>query len=322
MPGDGRPERPATSTTSPCRAIRGRICGARRCFALRHRPGAALVRDRAATSEGQRASRTVAGSARPRPRGHARRSSTGSSIIPRTWRAPSSSRRSRRRPSARSTGSATSSARRGRSARARRSTSSSHVLSALARDAVPGDHAVPRLPKLRRRVQGHGPRAVRRAATSSREIRSCVRLPPRRPVRAGSRRTSRTGPRACRMTWDDGEPTIGRVFTREARSAARTGAPRATSRSTPRHEAIAASLQAVFEEAAFHVLNALHARHEAAAALPRRRLRDEQRRQRQDPRADAVHATSTSSRRPATTAPRSAPRSTSGIRCSDSRAAS
>ena len=40
----------------------------------------------------------------------------------------------------------------------------SHVLPALARPAVPGDHAVPRLPEVRRRVQGDGAGAVRAAA--------------------------------------------------------------------------------------------------------------------------------------------------------------
>ena len=71
----------------------------------------------------------------------------------------------------------------------------------------------------------------------------------------------------------------------EARGAARARPGARTSRSSRAHEAIAASLQAVFEEAAFHVLRALHARTRLAAALPGRRLRDEQRRQRQDPRA-------------------------------------
>ena len=38
------------------------------------------------------------------------------------------------------------------------------LLSALARPAVPRDHAVSRVPEVRRRVQGDGPGAVRRAA--------------------------------------------------------------------------------------------------------------------------------------------------------------
>jgi carbamoyltransferase len=61
------------------------------------------------------------------------------------------------------------------------------------------------------------------------------------------------------MTWDDGEPVIGPVYTEKLERllgpARGPGDPL-----TPRHEAIAASLQAVFEEAALHVLNALHRR--------------------------------------------------------------
>jgi carbamoyltransferase len=62
-----------------------------------------------------------------------------------------------------------------------------------------------------------------------------------------------------RMTWDDGEPTIGAVYT--PRLEALLGpARRADEPLEPRHEAIAASLQAVFEEAAFHILDALYRR--------------------------------------------------------------
>jgi carbamoyltransferase len=66
------------------------------------------------------------------------------------------------------------------------------------------------------------------------------------------------------MTWDAGPPVLERVFSdaleRELGPARRRDEP-----ITERHEAIAASLQAVFEEAAFHVLNGLH----AATKLPR-----------------------------------------------------
>jgi carbamoyltransferase len=55
------------------------------------------------------------------------------------------------------------------------------------------------------------------------------------------------------MTWEDGEPTLGRVFTpkleRLLGPARRPDEP-----IEPRHEAIAASLQTVFEEAAIHIL--------------------------------------------------------------------
>jgi carbamoyltransferase len=59
------------------------------------------------------------------------------------------------------------------------------------------------------------------------------------------------------MTWDDGEPVLDRVFTdllEEKLGPAR----RPDEPLTPRHEAVAASLQMVFEEALFHILNALH----------------------------------------------------------------
>jgi carbamoyltransferase len=59
------------------------------------------------------------------------------------------------------------------------------------------------------------------------------------------------------MTWDDGEPTIGPVYTRKL-EALLGPARKPADPLEPRHEAVAASLQAVFEEAAFHVLNALH----------------------------------------------------------------
>jgi carbamoyltransferase len=60
------------------------------------------------------------------------------------------------------------------------------------------------------------------------------------------------------MTWDDGEPTLDPVFSR-ALEEELGSARRADDKVTARHEAIAASLQVVFEEAAFHVLNGLHA---------------------------------------------------------------
>jgi carbamoyltransferase len=60
------------------------------------------------------------------------------------------------------------------------------------------------------------------------------------------------------MTWDDGEPTVERAFS-PALEQLLGPARRPDEPLTPRHEAIAASLQAVFEEAAFHVLRGLHA---------------------------------------------------------------
>jgi carbamoyltransferase len=59
------------------------------------------------------------------------------------------------------------------------------------------------------------------------------------------------------MTWEDGEPVLGRVYS--ARLEQELGPARnPTEPLDQRHEAIAASLQHVFEEAAFHVLNGLH----------------------------------------------------------------
>jgi carbamoyltransferase len=59
------------------------------------------------------------------------------------------------------------------------------------------------------------------------------------------------------MTWDDGEPVLERVFTSKLEDL--LGPTRAYEEPvTPKHEAIAASLQVVFEEAAFHVLNGVH----------------------------------------------------------------
>ncbi len=56
------------------------------------------------------------------------------------------------------------------------------------------------------------------------------------------------------MTWTDGAPTIGRVFTPKLERL--LGPARAKDEPlSPKHEAIAASLQAVFENAAMHVLN-------------------------------------------------------------------
>ncbi len=59
------------------------------------------------------------------------------------------------------------------------------------------------------------------------------------------------------MTWDDGEPAIGPVYTGKLERLLGP-ARRPEDRLEPRHEAIAASLQAVFEEAAVHVLTALY----------------------------------------------------------------
>jgi carbamoyltransferase len=61
------------------------------------------------------------------------------------------------------------------------------------------------------------------------------------------------------MTWESGEPSIGCVFTRKLETLLGP-ARRPDEPLTDEHEAIAASLQQVYEEAAFHVLRAAHAR--------------------------------------------------------------
>jgi carbamoyltransferase len=66
-------------------------------------------------------------------------------------------------------------------------------------------------------------------------------------------------PRGARMTWEDGEPTMEPVWA-PALERLLGPARRSDGPLEPRHEAIAASLQVVFEEAVFHVLGALHAR--------------------------------------------------------------
>lgn len=61
------------------------------------------------------------------------------------------------------------------------------------------------------------------------------------------------------MTWDGGAPVLGPVYTRKLEDLLGP-ARRPEDPIEPRHEAIAASLQAVFEESALHVLNHLHRR--------------------------------------------------------------
>jgi carbamoyltransferase len=56
------------------------------------------------------------------------------------------------------------------------------------------------------------------------------------------------------MTWEDGEPTIGPVFTRKLETLLGP-ARRPDEALDARHEAIAASLQVVYEEAAMHVIS-------------------------------------------------------------------
>ncbi|HVE79021.1 MAG TPA: carbamoyltransferase N-terminal domain-containing protein, partial [Gemmatimonadaceae bacterium] len=63
----------------------------------------------------------------------------------------------------------------------------------------------------------------------------------------------------AQMEWDDGYPTLGKVFS-PALEELLGPARRKDEPLTARHEAIAHSLQVVYEEAAFHVLNGLYER--------------------------------------------------------------
>ena len=58
------------------------------------------------------------------------------------------------------------------------------------------------------------------------------------------------------MTWDDGAPTMGPVYAEKLETLLGP-ARRREDPLEPRHEAVAASLQVIFEEVAFHVLNGL-----------------------------------------------------------------
>ncbi|MCC7417784.1 MAG: carbamoyltransferase [Acidobacteria bacterium] len=62
------------------------------------------------------------------------------------------------------------------------------------------------------------------------------------------------------MTWDGGEPTIGRVFSPKLEALLGPARAGGDAPLTGEHDDLAASLQQVFEEAVFHVLNAVHAR--------------------------------------------------------------
>ena len=87
-------------------------------------------------------------------------------------------------------------------------------------------------------------------------MRQIVRLQRRRRLRARSRRTSAITAEKIDYEWDGGAP-VGRdaVFA-GARGAARARARAGGRRSTQRHRDIARSVQAMYEEAFFHLLNA------------------------------------------------------------------
>jgi len=62
------------------------------------------------------------------------------------------------------------------------------------------------------------------------------------------------------MVWESGEPAVGRLFS--DRLADSLGKPREKGEElTARHQNIAASVQALYEEVFFHILNSMHKRH-------------------------------------------------------------
>ena len=195
------------------------------------------------------------------------------------------------------------------------------LVPALARHLLHGRHAVARLPEVRRRVQGDGPRAVRRRRTLHREqMRDLVRLDG--PASSSNLDYFTHHDAGRRHDVDerraDDRPRSSRRGSRRSFGPARE--PRGEL--TKHHEDVAGALQAVLEEAYLHVVNAAQRRTGstnlclaggvALNAVANGRIR---------PR-DAVRRASTSSPRPATAASPSAPRTTSGTRCSARRAAS
>ena len=295
------------SITSASRATRARICCARRGspFAIVRVGGLSLI-----------AHRTTGVSARfPTRVAHVLglsasvggRRCTGSSITRRTWQARSSCRRSKRPPCAPSTASATSSARRGRWVAAARSTSSTAPSSrtrwgsciwrsrSTSGSSKFGDEF---------KVMGLAPygKPGLRGRDSSPRARCCPRH-----VRAGPG----VLPALVRRRGDD----VGRwasrrsvaVFTSRARGVA--GARAALRRAAHRRvtKRLPHRCRWCSRTPPFHVLNGLHAATRLASAVPGRRLRHEQRRERKDPRRARRSRRSTSSPRQATTERRSGP---------------
>ena len=174
---------------------------------------------------------------------------------------------------------ATGAGNRARGARAR-------ALPALARDLLHGRHAVARLPEVRRRGQGDGPRALRRprSATCRRCASSCELDGDLFELELDYFVHHEEG---VDMTWDEQTPTIGRLFS-DRMEAAFGPAREPRTELTELHEDVAAALQA-------------HARggvppprprgapaHGLDEPLPRRRRRAERRRERAHPARDAV----------------------------------
>ena len=280
----------------------GLRAGRRRCLRRVARPARAslaqgVVSAPASAARNRRGARPQHGRrsrAARRPRRRARpgrtrgsgRAPASSSIIPRTWRARRSSRRSTRRRSAPSTGSAISSARRGAASPDRALSVDGHVffphslgmlyLAVTQYLGFPsyGDEF---------KVMGLAPYGEPRF---TREIESLVHLGARRAVRA---RPVVLPPRVRRRADDVGGRRADdrhRVHA-EARIAPRSGAPARPAGRRPSRSAggIAPGGLRAGGDARAAARAEGDRQHQA---LPRRRLRDEQRRQRQDPRGDGI----------------------------------
>ena len=193
------------------------------------------------------------------------RKSMPSSITWRIWHRRSSCRRSKRRSRVGGR------LRRLRQRRLGRRPGQAHrvdgrdLFPAFARDLLSGAHPISRLSALRRRVQGDGPRPLWRADASW--TRCADRA-------AAGRRHFPARPRYFRhhrekiaYEWEAGAPTCRRsVFTR-ARSAARA---RTRGTDEPLDAAtrdIARSVQAMYEEAFFHLLDTCTSRYRARRDL-------------------------------------------------------
>ena len=125
------------------------------------------------------------------------------------------------------------------------------ALPALARDPLHGDHAVARLPEVRRRGQGDGPRArtATRSATCAR-MRELVRLERALRARPGLLHAPARGRR----------PDLGGGHAEDRAALLGHGSSRRSAEPKQRFEDVAAALQAVLEEAYLHLVRELDGR--------------------------------------------------------------
>ena len=274
------------STSSPSRAIRARTSGARRCSCCGTGRRGTVASTRAQPGQPACAPADAREVARPRRRGRASAARGSSSITRRTWPAP-----------------LRVAVRRGGGLRDRRLRRlRQHVVGPRRRNAAcpsTGASSFPHSLGLlylaitqylgfpnygdEFKVMGLAPYGEPRFA---REIESLVQLKDdgRFELDLSYFRHWSEG---VQMTWEDGEPTIGAVFTPKLESLLGP-ARRREEPLEAQHEAIAASLQVAFEARRPPRAPARAEVDRQHAALPCRRLRDEQRRQRQDPRADRI----------------------------------